>query len=79
MSSKIQKSSHYDGRKNEVRGSFSSKNLFSTYFLPKTPKKHHKNLVKPHHGFQKHKKKKYIPKLEINPKPKIFPSSDLFF
>jgi len=42
-------------------------------FWPKTPR----NLIKPIAGIQKHKKTG--PKPEINSKPKIFPSLNLFF
>ena len=44
---------------------------YKTHIWPKTPKKHHRNLVKPIIDLQKHKK--------TNPKPKIFPNSNLFF
>jgi hypothetical protein len=52
---------------------FLLENSFSIHFLPKKPRKPPKNLVKPIHSLQKHKK------LVQNPKPKIFLSLDMFF
>ena len=50
---------------------------FKTNFWSKTPKKHFRNLVKPIHDLSKMQKTDI--KSKINPKPKIFPYSNMFF
>jgi hypothetical protein len=56
---------------------FSPKISFPIHFLPKTPRKHFKDLNKPINGHQKPKKTTSKP--EIHPKQKFFSSSDSLF
>jgi len=65
---------HCGSRKNWANGFFDQKTEFSTHCLTKTLRKHHKKLDKLIYNL-----KKTIPKLEINPKQKILPRSDMFF
>ena len=49
---------------------FSSKNSFPTYYLPKTPKKYYKKLVRSINS---------LPKPKTNTKQKIFQNLNMFF
>jgi hypothetical protein len=49
---------------------FYQKTIFLIYFLPKTPRKHHRQLDKHIHGLKK------IKKPSQNPKPKFLPRLD---
>ena len=68
---------HCGSRKNWANGFVDQKTEFSTHCLTKTLRKYHKKLDKLIYSLKK--PKKTVPKLEINPKQKILPRSNMFF